>query len=70
MLITVQKGKSVGMGTVTEGSNLHGHAIPQGYVNVIIDYIQPNILLLCLPAHLTMKKCSQLDNSQHGQQVT
>ena len=38
----MQKGKSVGMGTVTEGSNLHGHAIPQGYVKVIIVYIQPN----------------------------
>ena len=38
----MQKGKPVGMGTVTEGSNLHGHAIPQGYVKVIIDYIQSN----------------------------
>ena len=38
----MQKGKSVGTGTVTEGSNLHGHTIPQGYVKVIIEYIQPN----------------------------
>ena len=36
------KGKSVGVGTVAEGSNLHGHVIPQGYVKVIIDYVQPN----------------------------
>ena len=36
------KGKSVGVSTVTEGSSLHGHAIPQGYVKVIIDYVQPN----------------------------
>ena len=41
-VMLMQKGKSVGMGTVTEGSNLHGHAILQGYVKVIIDYIQPN----------------------------
>ena len=32
-VMLMQKGKSVGMGTMTEGSNLHGHAIPQGYDN-------------------------------------
>ena len=36
------KGKSVGMGVVVEGHTLHGHAIPQGYVKVVIDYIQPS----------------------------
>ena len=41
LAMPLQKGRSVGMGTMTEGSNLHGHAIPQGYVKVIIDYIQP-----------------------------
>ena len=39
-VMLMQKGKSVGYGTVTEGSSLHGHAIPQGYVKVV--YIQPN----------------------------
>ena len=34
----MHKGKSVGIGVVAEGHTLHGHAIPQGYVKVIIDY--------------------------------
>ena len=41
-VMLMQKGKSVGMGVVAEGHTLHGHAIPQGYVKVIIDYIQSN----------------------------
>ena len=41
-VMLMQKGKSVGTGTVTEESILHGHAIPQGYVKVIVEYIQPN----------------------------
>lgn len=36
------QGKSVGIGAVAEGHTLHGHAIPQGYAKVIIDFIQPN----------------------------
>ena len=38
----MQHGKSVGMGAVAEGRTLHGHAIPQGYIKVTTDYIQPN----------------------------
>lgn len=41
-VLLMQKGKSVGMGVVAEGLTLHGHAIPQGYIKVTIDYIQPN----------------------------
>ena len=41
-VMLMHKGKSVGIGVVAEGHTLHGHAIPQGYVKVIIDYIQPN----------------------------
>ena len=70
-VMLMQKGKSVGTGTVTEGSNLHGRAIPQGYVKIIIEYIQPNTApVFASSLILMMKKCSQLDNSQHGQQIT
>ena len=36
-VMLMQKGKSVGTGIMTEGSNLHGHAML-----VIIEHIQPN----------------------------
>ena len=41
-VMLMQKGKSMGMGTVTEGLILHGRAIPHKYVKVTIDYIQLN----------------------------